>query len=210
MHETHAIPFYYSRTTGLSQFMTPPSCAWSKSTLDGHPVYTNSITHQATWIRPPALSWKLLHAPGGEACDFVSIIMFDVAPCGVCLAELKVGFTGWHSFMFLGSLALDSVEQAPQQNKITTTPVEKHHNRRRVFYRPYWYNYVNDATTTETPAELTNEMAEDLTYDAGSYYHNSVTKEASWEDPKEKGWRAVQDPEGRTFWYHATVCNSLL
>ena len=64
MHETHAIPFYYNKETGRSQFMTPPSCAWSKAMLDGHPVYTNSITHQALWRRPPALSWKLLHAPG--------------------------------------------------------------------------------------------------------------------------------------------------
>ena len=71
--------------------------------------------------------------------------------------------------------------------------------------RPYWYNYVNDATTQDVPAELSNEMADELTYDAGSYYHNTVSKEASWQDPAESGWRAVQDPEGRTFWYHAKV-----
>lgn len=72
-------------------------------------------------------------------------------------------------------------------------------------HRPYWYNYANDASATETPAELSAEMADELTYDAGSYYHNTVTKEAAWEDPSETGWRSVQDPEGRTFWYHAAV-----
>lgn len=70
---------------------------------------------------------------------------------------------------------------------------------------PYWYNYANDASATETPAELSAEMADELTYDAGSYYHNTVTKEAAWEDPSETGWRSVQDPEGRTFWYHAAT-----
>ena len=73
MHESHSVPFYYNQQTGRSQFMTPVSCSWFKAMLDGHPVYTNSITHQAVWKRPPALSWKLLYAPGDrEACDFVS------------------------------------------------------------------------------------------------------------------------------------------
>lgn len=76
--------------------------------------------------------------------------------------------------------------------------------------RPYWYNYVTHATSHEVPAELSREMADELTYDAGSYYHNTVSKEASWEDPAETGWRAVQDPEGRTFWYHAVVRPGLL
>lgn len=81
---------------------------------------------------------------------------------------------------------------------------------KRMCCRPYWYNYVNDATTQDVPGELSHEMVEELTYDAGSYYHNTVSKEASWQDPAETGWRAVQDPEGRTFWFHAKVLAALL
>lgn len=93
-----------------------------------------------------------------------------------------------------------------QDSMSPQTPAHK----REMCCRPYWYNYATDATSTEAPAELSPEMVEDLTYDAGSYFHNTVTKEASWEDPKETAWRAVQDPEGRTFWYHAVVRSATL
>jgi hypothetical protein len=43
------------------------------------------------------------------------------------------------------------------------------------------FNFVNKASTSDTPAELPVEMATEILYDAGSFWHNSVTKESSWE-----------------------------
>lgn len=57
----------------------------------------------------------------------------------------------------------------------------------------------------ETPAELPAELAEELRFDAGTFFHNSVTQEASWEDPAELTWRAIKDSSGHTFWFHPAV-----
>jgi hypothetical protein len=81
VHEAHAVPFYYNRGTGQSQFMVPTSCAWHKASVDGHPIYTNYVTHQAVWNRPPALAWKLLHAPGDQSTYVTSLAMQVIHCC---------------------------------------------------------------------------------------------------------------------------------
>lgn len=53
------------------------------------------------------------------------------------------------------------------------------------------------------------ELAEELLFDAGTFFHNSVTQEASWEDPAELTWRAIKDGTGRVFWFHPKVRFSL-
>lgn len=70
----------------------------------------------------------------------------------------------------------------------------------------YWFNYATEVTSVETPAELPMELAEELRFDAGTFFHNSVTQEASWEDPAELSWRAIKDGAGRVFWFHPKVC----
>eukprot|EP00959_Pyramimonas_sp_CCMP1952_P233735 4884714-Pyramimonas_sp.AAC.2 len=39
--------------------MKPPSCSWRQMRIDGQPIYMNEITHQTSWVRPPALCWKV-------------------------------------------------------------------------------------------------------------------------------------------------------
>ena len=77
-------------------------------------------------------------------------------------------------------------------------------------YRYYWFNYATHATTTETPAELPVDMVSELQFDSGSYYTNSVTKEASWADPAESEWRKMADPDGNSFWFNPNVRGPLL
>jgi hypothetical protein len=48
-------------------------------------------------------------------------------------------------------------------------------------------------------------MVSELQFDSGSYYANSVTKESSWADPAEAGWRKVADPAGNTYWFNPKV-----
>lgn len=57
----------------------------------------------------------------------------------------------------------------------------------------------------ETPAELPAELADELRFDSGTFFHNSVTQEASWEDPAELSWRAIQANGGKVFWFHPQV-----
>lgn len=64
MSESNPVPFYFHPRTGKSYYSVPPSCAWTRTYVDGHPMYVNTVTHQSRWSRPPALSWRLLHAPG--------------------------------------------------------------------------------------------------------------------------------------------------
>eukprot|EP00892_Ulva_mutabilis_P003570 jgi/Ulvmu1/1585/UM111_0013.1 len=135
VQDSNPVPYYHNKKTVETRYSVPPSCAWTRNILDGHPVYVNTVTHQAVWARPPALCWKLLHAPGEHST-------------------------------------------------------------------PYWYNYATEVTSVETPAELPAEIADELRFDAGTYYHNSVTQEASWEDPSELSWRAIKDAAGKVFWFN--------
>jgi hypothetical protein len=75
----------------------------------------------------------------------------------------------------------------------------------RTCYRAYWYNYITEATSVNVPAELPAEVASELDFDAGTYYYNTITNKASWNDPTDATWREVTDPNGRKFWYHPQV-----
>jgi hypothetical protein len=72
-------------------------------------------------------------------------------------------------------------------------------------FRYYWFNYETGISTTSVPAELSDDMVAELQFDSGSYFANTVTKEATWADPKETEWRQMSDPNGNKFWFHPEV-----
>jgi hypothetical protein len=72
--ESHDTPYYHNAANGESRFMVPPSCAWIKAAVDGHPIYVNQVTRQSMWTRPKALSWKRLHASGPDGCVMVGLL----------------------------------------------------------------------------------------------------------------------------------------
>lgn len=69
----------------------------------------------------------------------------------------------------------------------------------------YWFNYAVKTTSPTVPAELPLEMVEKLEEGAGIFWYNSVTDEASWEDPSLSTWRRVTNELGNIFWYHPHV-----
>mmetsp|Transcript_14190 Transcript_14190/g.40216 ORF Transcript_14190/g.40216 Transcript_14190/m.40216 type:complete len:355 (+) Transcript_14190:277-1341(+) len=68
---------------------------------------------------------------------------------------------------------------------------------------PFWLNYKSNSTVVEIPAELPLTEYERLMESTNMYWHNEVTGESSWEDPRQNTWRPVLDKEtGKTFYYH--------
>ncbi|EFJ40493.1 hypothetical protein VOLCADRAFT_99690 [Volvox carteri f. nagariensis] len=55
--------YYWSPSTRESRWTPPPSCAWQRVTIQGHPVrYINTVTGQQLTSLPPALSWTRLRS----------------------------------------------------------------------------------------------------------------------------------------------------
>lgn len=59
--------YFYNTHTQVATYHPPPSCAWYRTEMDGHPVYMNRVTHQNSLARPVALCWRRLISTAEES-----------------------------------------------------------------------------------------------------------------------------------------------
>lgn len=73
-----------------------------------------------------------------------------------------------------------------------------------------WYNWVANTTQEDPPAEVPEEMLEELQEQVNVRWVNEVTGEVIWEHPHHlSGWRKTADTSGGdSFWYHVTTGES--
>lgn len=54
-------PYWFNIKTNESRWNTPPSCAWQRVEVQGHPAkYVNAVTGQETYTVPAVSAWPCL------------------------------------------------------------------------------------------------------------------------------------------------------
>ena len=208
--EQHSTPFFYNAQTQESRYSRPTSCAWQQGSLEGYSVYVNTITHQRSWTRPTALAWKYLHAPDQDLCasakiSYACFAGIGIVPMLLCAyrrhcSRLPVVLTDRRQ-------AAGVVSDLPSNDAVCASfaCAANDFNHVDCGCRYFWFNYVSGATVAHTPAELPNDMAKDIQYDSGSYWHNTASTTTQWADPHESEWRKMTDPDGNPFWFNPEV-----
>ncbi|KAG2428347.1 hypothetical protein HXX76_010493 [Chlamydomonas incerta] len=201
--------YYWNPTTGESRWAAPPSCAWQRVTVQGHPVkYINSLTGQeVTRAVPPALAWARVTAADGSALwlNWAARVSAPAAagPPAELPAELAAQLAKSPNRRWFNTATREYVYTDPAYATAWRELRDEDSGA------PFFFNVETGATTWELPAELAwaevadssnsssngSESGSESGSGAARYFHNTVSGEVAWSAPEGSSHAFVEAAE---------------
>nr|BAA76863.1 Zys 3 [Chlamydomonas reinhardtii] len=185
--------YYWKPANGESRWAVPPSCAWQRVTVQGHPIkYINSLTGQETTRVPPALAWARVTAADGSALwlNWASRVASAAATAPAELpAELAAELSMHPNRRWYNTATREYVYTDPAYATPWRELVDEASGA------PFFFNVETGDTTWELPAALAwtevIESSSGADGESGSgseagprYFHNTVSGEVAWSAPE--------------------------
>lgn len=166
--------YYWSPSTNENRWHPPPSCAWHRVTVQGHPFkYVNTISGQETTKVPPALAWTKTRAADGTelwlnwAAKVSSIAQPAELPDDLAAELARTVNQRWYNAA-TGEFSYTDPAYSTAWRELRDDSTGS----------PYWFNVETGATVWEAPEELAWTQMTDT--DGRSYWHNARTNAVSW------------------------------
>ncbi|GMH33942.1 hypothetical protein BSKO_01776 [Bryopsis sp. KO-2023] len=184
--EDTGLVYYWNHHSDVSVYHPPPSCAWFRTTTNGHPVFINSVTHQHTFLRPPALSWRRCISPSTHLPFWINhranvTVYHDPAELPQELLEEEKARTGQY---WVNGITGESVWHDPLEEEWRVSYTDEGDQ--------YYFNPKTGQSTWIKPKELSWQ---EHAYDDGSgkfYWFNEYTHDSMIVKPEPLAWRMVQ------------------
>ncbi|KAG2453267.1 hypothetical protein HYH02_002590 [Chlamydomonas schloesseri] len=200
--EREGAAYFWNPATGESRWSAPPSCAWQRVTVQGHPIkYVNSLTGQETTSLPAALAWARVTAADGSGLWLnwaarVTSAAAATQPPAELPAELAAELAARPNRRWYNTVTREFVYTDPAY---ATAWREL---RDEATGAPYWFNVDSGASVWEVPAELAwAEVVEGGSGSSGAaaagttsgrYFHNTVSGEVAWTAPEHSAHAFVE------------------
>ncbi|GIL89853.1 hypothetical protein Vretimale_19272 [Volvox reticuliferus] len=174
--------YWFNGKTGESRWNVPPSCAWQRVDVQGHPIkYINAITGQEVTKVPPSLAWVKVRSNNQEMYyNFIANISQVEVPQEVpkdMLAEIEKNVNArWHNEK-TGEFSWTD----PTYNSVWRELVDEETGN------PYWFNIETGDSVWDMPADM--EWTKVPDEETGQFYfHNRATMESTWDAPSHLAW----------------------
>ncbi|EFJ44926.1 hypothetical protein VOLCADRAFT_109906 [Volvox carteri f. nagariensis] len=170
--------YYWSPSTGEARWTPPPSCAWQRITVQGHPIkYINSVTGQEVTSVPPALAWAKVRGENGKELwlNWAAGVSSTSTPVELP-ADMVADLERHINKRWYNQATKEYSYTDPAYSTAWRELKDETHDQ------PYWFNIETGESVWEVPKELAWNKLEDP--DGGaSYFFNKVSGEVSWHPP---------------------------
>ncbi|KAG2482535.1 hypothetical protein HYH03_018526 [Edaphochlamys debaryana] len=179
--------YYWNPSTGESRWTAPPSCAWQRVTVQGHPVsYINTMTGQKLTSVPPALAWARVTAADGTelwlnwAARVSSATIPAELPADLAAELARTANARWYNAA-TGEFAYTDPKYSTAWRELAD----------EVKGAPYFFHVETGETVWTAPEELAWTAMTDA--DGASFFHNTKTGAVAWTAPADSPLAFVRD-----------------